>query len=171
MQIAGIQWHLPDPGCDIDYVKLPIFAYILLVVYKRIAVTIWLAKRESMKTNKGPKPTTEGCKAGLRNIGDALYVIGGKWKLRIIVALTDGNMRFNDLQRTVSGISARVLSNELKELELNGFIIRHVHDNTPVVVEYELTEYSDTLDELVQALSAWGAQHRKKILKNVAVPA
>jgi DNA-binding HxlR family transcriptional regulator len=104
------------------------------------------------------------CNNHLRAVGDALYVIGGKWKLRIIIALSEGSKRFNELQRTVTGISAKVLSGELKDLELNGFIVRNVHEqSTPVVVEYELTDYSDTLDEVVQALSKWGAMHKKKI--------
>src|SRR5215210_3614068 len=103
------------------------------------------------------------CKARLNSIADALYVIGGKWKLRIIVALTDGNRRFNELQRLVDGISAKVLSAELKELELNGFVKRNVFTGTPVVVEYELTEYSQTLQDVLHALSEWGAMHREKI--------
>ena len=103
------------------------------------------------------------CTSRLDAVGDALYAIGGKWKLRIIIALTEGNKRFNDLQRAVTGISARVLSNELKDLELNGFITRNVYDDRPVVVEYELTEYSRTLEEVVHSLSEWGLKHRNKI--------
>jgi len=103
------------------------------------------------------------CEGHLAAVGDALYVLGGKWKLRIIIALSDGSKRFNDLQRTVEGISARVLSNELKELEVNGFVKRNIYDKTPVVVEYERTPYSDTLKEVVKALSNWGAMHRQNI--------
>lgn len=107
--------------------------------------------------------TQATCNARLAAVGDALYAIGGKWKLRIIIALVDGPRRFNDLQRTVAGISARVLSNELKEMELNGFIRRNVYVQTPVIVEYELTEYSQTVMPVVQALSEWGAQHRQYV--------
>lgn len=104
------------------------------------------------------------CTAHLSAVGDALYAIGGKWKLRIIIALNDGNKRFNELQRTITGISARVLSNELKELEMNGFVRRNVYaDATPVVVEYEVTEYSNTLEAVVTALSEWGAMHRMHV--------
>ncbi len=103
------------------------------------------------------------CNARLNAVGDAIYVIGGKWKLRIIIALTEGNKRFNELQRVIGGISARVLSNELKDLEMNGFVKRHVYTNTPVIVEYEITEYSQTLDNVLQALGEWGAMHREKI--------
>jgi len=113
--------------------------------------------------SKVEKLTGHQCNASLNAVGDALYVIGGKWKLRIIIALSEGNMRFNDLQRMVKGISARVLSNELKDLEMNGFVKRHVHASTPVVVEYEVTEYSRTLDKVLTSLAEWGAMHRDKI--------
>ena len=122
-----------------------------------------MAKR---KTGDEPRSEAE-CKATLSSIADALYVIGGKWKLRIIVALKGGNKRFNELQRTIEGISAKVLSSELKDLELNGFIRRNVFTGTPVVVEYELTEYCGTLNEVLGALSAWGAMHRETVKKSM----
>lgn len=105
------------------------------------------------------------CTGKLGAIGDALYVIGGKWKLRIIIALEEGSKRFNEIQRTVEGISARVLSHELKELEINGFIKRVVYTETPVVIEYELTEYSDTLQDVLESLSRWGEMHRQRIMR------
>jgi DNA-binding HxlR family transcriptional regulator len=107
------------------------------------------------------------CKATLSSIADALYVIGGKWKLRIIVALKEGNRRFNEMQRTIEGISAKVLSAELKDLELNGFVRRKVFTGSPVVVEYELTGYSDTLNDVLHSLSTWGAMHKQKIRKSM----
>lgn len=109
--------------------------------------------------------TKAQCTGKLNAIGDALYVIGGKWKLRIIIALSDGNYRFNELQRIITGISAKVLSNELKDLELNGFVKRTVHNETPVVVTYEPTEYTQTLKNVLSSLSEWGAMHREKLRK------
>lgn len=103
------------------------------------------------------------CQQKLNAVGDAMYVIGGKWKLRIIIAIKEGHKRFNELQRTINGISAKVLSSELKDLELNGFIKRTVQTGTPVIVEYELTGYSDTLQDVLNSLSAWGEMHREKI--------
>jgi DNA-binding HxlR family transcriptional regulator len=104
------------------------------------------------------------CNRKLDAMGDALYVIGGKWKLRVIIALTEGNKRFNELQRTIEGISARVLSNELKELELNGFVKRIVQTEPTVVIEYQLTDYSKTLDPVLESLVTWGEMHRRKIM-------
>lgn len=107
------------------------------------------------------------CKARLNSIADSLYVIGGKWKLRIIVGLKDGTKRFNELQRLIDGISAKVLSAELKDMELNGFIKRNVFTGTPVIVEYELTDYANTLNGILDALSEWGAQHRQKVKESI----
>lgn len=103
------------------------------------------------------------CSARLRNVGDALYVIGGKWKLRIIIAMAEGYTRFNELQRALDGISAKVLSNELKDLEINGFVKRSVNTGTPVVVTYEPTGYTASLKHVLQALGDWGEQHREKL--------
>lgn len=112
-------------------------------------------------------PSEAACKARLNAIADALYAIGGKWKLRIIVALAEGNKRFNELHRLIDGLSAKVLSAELKDLELNGFVRRTVYDTKPVVVEYELTDYSDTLGGVLEALSQWGTMHRETVKKSL----
>ena len=93
-------------------------------------------------------------------VDDALYAIGGKWKLRIITAVLIKDMRFNELQRSVKGISARVLSNELKELELNGFVAKKLEGET---VMYSLTAYSHTLHKVIMALGEWGKMHRQTI--------
>lgn len=107
--------------------------------------------------------TEEQCKAHLNYIGDALYAIGGKWKLRIIVALMSGNKRFNELQRLVEGISAKVLSTELKELEMNGFVSRKVFTGSPIVVDYALTDYAATLNDVLESLGKWGSMHRQTV--------
>ena len=104
----------------------------------------------------------EACLRKLNGIDDALYAIGGKWKLKIILAVKEGKSRFNDIQRAL-GISARMLSLELKDLELNGFIHRNVETGPPVQVEYFASPYCDTLDVVLASLSDWGEMHRKKI--------
>lgn len=114
--------------------------------------------------HNGQRPTQAQCYNKLNAAGDALYVIGGKWRLRIIIALSEGHKRFNDIQRAISGISARVLSNELKELEINGFVTRKVYSDFPVSIEYELTPYSDTLSPVIESLINWGEMHRQRIM-------
>ncbi|CAM3918385.1 transcriptional regulator, HxlR family [Pedobacter westerhofensis] len=104
------------------------------------------------------------CSAKIRAMEDALYVIGGKWKLRVILALSNGSRRFNEIQRKVAGITPRVLSAELKDMEANGFLKRKVNiEATPVIVEYELTAYSYSLKEVVESLINWGTMHRIKL--------
>ena len=109
----------------------------------------------------------KSCLTRLASIGDTLYAIGGKWKLRIIVVLQERKSRFNELQRTITGISSKVLAAELRELELNGFVKRNVIPQTPVVIEYELTDYALTLQPVLESLSEWGAKHREKIRKEM----
>lgn len=116
------------------------------------------------KENQKVMYTEVQCLRNISAIEDALYVIGGKWKLRIIIALVSGYVRFNEMQRTINGISARVLSNELKDLELNGLVKRVVHaDQKPVIVEYLPTEYTQTLGNIITALTEWGHNHKIKI--------
>lgn len=115
------------------------------------------------------KAFTEECHTVLMAVSDALYAIGGKWKLMIIIAIARGNKRFTEIQRQVNGISARVLSSELKELEQNGFVIKKVTVGYPVSIEYELLPYSQTLEEVVGAMTKWGIQHRQKIREESAL--
>ena len=109
------------------------------------------------------KLTNESCQSALGAVQDALYVLNGKWKLPIIIALNEGKKRFGEIQKNVAGIAPKVLSSELKNLELNGFVIRKVYNEFPVLVEYELTEYSNSLESVITALRDWGLQHRDKI--------
>jgi DNA-binding HxlR family transcriptional regulator len=108
----------------------------------------------------------EACNASVIAVKDALYVFSGKWKLPLIVALSNGPMRFNDIQRAADGITPKILSKELKELELNEFVERRVYPTTPVSVFYELTEYSKSLEKVILELKNWGVQHRKRIVTN-----
>ncbi|WP_192349103.1 helix-turn-helix domain-containing protein [Algoriphagus sp. Y33] len=107
------------------------------------------------------------CTKHISAVEDALYVLGGRWKIRVMIAVLGGHTRFNELQRTIKGISARVLSNELKQLEINGLVKRVVQaDQTPVIVEYIATDYATTLKDVVGALADWGQNHKKKITAN-----
>lgn len=72
-------------------------------------------------------------------------------------------MRFRDIQRSLGEITPRILSKELKELELNGFVVRNEISAPPVTITYELTPYSQTLYRLTHELKKWGMQHREHI--------
>lgn len=67
------------------------------------------------------------------------------------------------MEREIEGITAKMLSKELKELEVNELVKRTVYDTMPVTVEYELTEYGKSLKKVIHALKVWGAEHRERI--------
>jgi DNA-binding HxlR family transcriptional regulator len=108
---------------------------------------------------------SEACISSITAVKDALYVLNGKWKLPLIIALQDGPKRFKDIQRALGEITPKVLSKELKELELNEFIERKVYTGTPVTVTYHLTGYSESLENVLTELRKWGMQHRQRIMK------
>ena len=104
------------------------------------------------------------CSRQLLPVKDALDILNGKWKLQIILSLTFGKKRFKQIQREIPGLTPKMLSKELKELEVNGLASRHVYDTAPVSVEYELTAYGGTLRPLINELHKWGTKHRKRII-------
>jgi DNA-binding HxlR family transcriptional regulator len=97
-------------------------------------------------------------------IRDTLDVVGGKWKLVLISVLRSGKKGFNELSRE-AGISPRILSKELQEMEMNELVRREVCNTKPITVQYELTEYSQTLNEVLSAMEKWGHRHRQKIVE------
>jgi len=108
------------------------------------------------------------CSNRLSATDDALYVLGSRWTIRVMIAILGGHTRFNDLQRALKSISAKMLSSELKKLEVNQLIERKVSaDQTSGSVEYVPTEYSQSLKDIINALAQWGAQHKKKIIAPV----
>ena len=103
----------------------------------------------------------ENCpKSHVLAVHDTLNVISGKWKISIIASLLHGKMRFKDLQEVIEKITPRMLSKELKQLELNGILNRTVQPSKPVLIEYELTASGEQLSEVIDSLIAWGVNHR-----------
>ena len=96
-------------------------------------------------------------------IKDTMDVVGGKWKLVLITVLMSGKRRFKELSRE-TGISPRILSKELQEMEMNGLITRTVCDTRPITVEYAITPYCETLKGVLEAMYDWGTKHREKII-------
>lgn len=112
-------------------------------------------KKEQLKT----------CKYKIRAISDAMYVLGGKWKMHVLVALYFGNERYSDLLENIEGISGKMLSRVLKEMEVNLLVKRTIIDTRPVTVKYELTQYCEKLVPVISNLADWGLAHRKEIIK------
>lgn len=102
-------------------------------------------------------------KEKIKAIQDTMFVLGGKWKLPIILSIYSGNKRFNDIAGSIPGITNRVLSKELKHLEQNLLISRTVINGYPVRIEYAITDYCLTTVEVAAPLENWGKKHRKKL--------
>jgi DNA-binding HxlR family transcriptional regulator len=97
-------------------------------------------------------------------VNDTMNVINGKWKLPIIGSLLYGKKRFKEMEREIPKITPRMLSKELKDLEVNGIVKRTVYDTKPVTVEYELTPSGESFKKVLDAMVEWGLQHRKSII-------
>ncbi|MGI4865402.1 MAG: winged helix-turn-helix transcriptional regulator [Janthinobacterium lividum] len=107
-----------------------------------------------------PKLATERILA----LKDAIELLSGKWKFCILLNLyTLGTMRFKDLQATSRGITPKVLSKELQELEENQLITRTVNNTKPVTVSYALTPHAIETQPVINALVEFGLKHRAKI--------
>ncbi|MEH6305743.1 helix-turn-helix domain-containing protein [Olivibacter sp. CPCC 100613] len=92
----------------------------------------------------------------LSSIHEAQNAIGGKWSLKLIVALAKGNKRFNEIKEYVGSISPRALSKELKELEHKGLIIKGACRERPIYTEYQLTPIAYELKSVIEEISNWG---------------
>jgi len=123
-----------------------------------------------MINQDGQKHNTQVCLASVTAVRDALYVLNGKWKLPLILTLSEGPQRFKDIQRALGDITPKILSKELKDLELNEFVKRNVFNTTPVTITYELMPYSLSLDPVLQELRKWGMQHRERIVNSRKQP-
>ncbi|MEP7127799.1 MAG: helix-turn-helix domain-containing protein [Chitinophagales bacterium] len=110
------------------------------------------------------KHSLEECTKAIIPVKDALDILSGKWKLPILISLSFGNKRFSAISKQIPGITDRMLSKELRDLEINQLIKRTVYDTFPVTVEYSMTTYGKTLDKIIQELQSWGLKHRKKII-------
>ncbi|SRR5690606_7611011 len=117
-----------------------------------------------MKTLKNDPP---GCSQNLLAMRDTLEVLGGKWKLLILYYLITRDHQvntFKKMQREISGISAKMLTKELKDLEENQLVHREQQNTKPITVRYTITDYGRSSEHLIQQLVDWGKIHRAKLL-------
>jgi len=92
----------------------------------------------------------------------ALHVIGGKWKMPILWRLNQRVWRYNELRRELSGISHKMLTQHLRELEHHGLISRTVHPVVPPHVDYAITPLGRTTIPAIEALRTWGSAFRRR---------
>jgi len=109
--------------------------------------------------------SSDECKYSIRAVHDEMYVLGGKWKISIIACLLFGAKRYSRILREVEGISDKMLSRELKEMEVNFLVKRTVGKSQPVIVSYELTEYGESVKPVIATLANWGQIHRQCVAK------
>jgi len=92
-------------------------------------------------------------------------VIGGKWKGVILFHLLGGTKRFNELLRLIPGVTQRMLTRQLRELEDDQVVERKIYAEVPPKVEYTLTEFGRTLEPVLRTLQGWGSQYLGEITK------
>lgn len=96
------------------------------------------------------------------SVKTTLQAIGGKWKPLILWMLTDQTLRFSELQQKIGGITQKMLTQELRDLEYNGIIKRKVYPVVPPKVEYSMTAYGKSLQPILESMHEWGKNHRLK---------
>src|ERR1043166_10268307 len=106
-----------------------------------------------MNTAKQPeKKNLEECTKAILPVRDALDILSGKWKLPIIISLSFGNKRFRQIAKEIPNITDKMLSKELRDLEMNQLVKRTVYDSVPVIVEYSMTTYGKSLEKVIEEL-------------------
>jgi DNA-binding HxlR family transcriptional regulator len=103
------------------------------------------------------------CSRDIVPVAEVLAQIGGKWTIFIVTALSHGPMRFSELRRSIEGISQKMLTATLRDLEKDGFVSRKVTPRIPPRVDYELTEMGRELRVPLKAISAWAVANRSRV--------
>jgi DNA-binding HxlR family transcriptional regulator len=111
------------------------------------------------------KPSHTHLPADCRAIGDVLARVGDKWSVLVVTRLGGGPLRFNELRRSIGGISQRMLTLTLRGLERDGLVIRTVFPTIPPRVDYALTALGRDLLTPVAALGAWAIRNQPKIAR------
>ena len=107
--------------------------------------------------------TTEKVSGGCNSVQTTLKVVGGKWKPPILYLLRSGTMRFGELKKAITGITQKMLSQELREMESDGLIDRKVYPVVPPKVEYTMTAYGKSLEPILKNMSEWGKKHKTRV--------
>lgn len=98
-------------------------------------------------------------------VGASIEVFGGKWKSIILFHLLAGPVRFNELQRRVGGITQRMLTKQLRDLEESGLVHREIYPEIPPKVEYSLTRAGMSLEPILHSLKSWGIEYANEIIE------
>jgi DNA-binding HxlR family transcriptional regulator len=115
-------------------------------------------------TIENEEQTSQICMKRVLAVKDALDTLNGRWRLPIMICLLFGTKRFKQISKEINGITDRMLSKELKDLELNKLVERNVYGTFPPTVEYSITTHGKSLEKVIVELFNWGSEHRKKII-------
>jgi DNA-binding HxlR family transcriptional regulator len=102
------------------------------------------------------------------SVARTVELIGGKWKAVILYYLLDETLRFNELRRTIPGITQRMLTLQLRELEADGIVERTVFPVVPPHVEYALTPFGKTLEPVLRTMREWGTRNKRRCERIIA---
>jgi DNA-binding HxlR family transcriptional regulator len=111
-------------------------------------------------------PATPAISAECRKLSSILSIVGDKWTVMIVMVLIERPRRFNDIKRTIGGISQQMLTRTLKALERDGMLRRTVYPTVPPQVEYALTELGHSLAGPLRTLGEWALDHLGEIEGN-----
>lgn len=95
-------------------------------------------------------------------VATTVSLIGSKWKLLIMRNLLARPWRFNELQKSLDGISQKVLTDSLRSMESDGIIVRTVYPEVPPRVEYSLSELGESMRPIIKSMEEWGLDYKKK---------
>ncbi|WP_445358620.1 winged helix-turn-helix transcriptional regulator [Microbulbifer sp. ANSA005] len=123
---------------------------------------LWSGRVGTQNKNSERRVFVNDDECPIRNV---VAQIGDKWSILILFALVDGPDRFNSLKSRIEGISQRMLTQTLRDLERDGFVLRSVFAQVPVKVEYELTDLGRGLSAAVWKLVSWADEHHPEIRK------
>jgi DNA-binding HxlR family transcriptional regulator len=111
-------------------------------------------------------PASPGVSDQCRRMNSILSLVGDKWTVMIVMVLIERPRRFNDLKRTIGGISQQMLTRTLRALERDGMVRRTVHPTVPPQVDYALTPLGHSLAVPVRGLGQWAGEHSDEIESN-----
>lgn len=98
------------------------------------------------------------------DVATTVQIIGNKWKLLIMRNLLSRSWRFNELRKSLDGVSQKVLTDSLRQLESDGIILRTVYPEVPPRVEYSLTELGESMRPILSAMENWGKNYKDTLL-------
>ena len=123
-----------------------------------------MAKIKENSTNSVNRKFLTDC-----NLTYAVQLMGGRWKLLILMQLNAGTQRYGELKKKIANITERMLTLQLRELEADGLIARRVYAEVPPRVEYTLTDIGREIVPICDALHAWGTRHRSQVAGEISI--